>query len=252
METKERFGNRVDHYVKYRPHYPEALYSYLLEKSLIHEKSVIADIGCGTGISSELFLKHGHTVFGIEPNENMLNAAKTYLQNNTLFIPILSGAENTTLENNSVDLIICAQAFHWFNKEKCKTEFKRILKPTGNVVLVWNDRKTDSTDFLKVYEDFLQMFGTDYKEVNHKNTQQKEILEKFFGGKFEETSMLNSQVLDWDGLKGRVLSSSYMPDEDHADFSHMIYCLQKIFKRYAENEKVQMDYDTKVYYGKLK
>jgi SAM-dependent methyltransferase len=251
MQAKERFGNRVDHYVKYRPHYPEALYSFLLQHSLIHEKSILADIGCGTGISAELFLNHSHKVFGVEPNENMLNAAKNYLKNDALFVPILSGAENTGLENDSVDLILCAQAFHWFDKEKCKAEFKRILKPNGIVVLVWNDRRTNSTDFLKVYEDFLQMFGTDYKEVDHKNTQQKEIFRKFFGGNFEETSFSNSQLLNWDGLKGRVLSSSYMPDENHPDFSHMIYCLQKIFKRYAENDKVQMDYDTKIYYGKL-
>ena len=252
MKTNERFGNRVDHYVKFRPHYPEEVYSFLFDRSILNKESVMADIGCGTGISAEIFLNHDHKVFGVEPNENMLNAAKNYLQNNSLFVPVLSSGENTKLESNSVDLIICAQSFHWFDKEKIRLEFKRVLKPKGNVVLMWNDRKTDSTDFLKVYEDFLQMFGTDYKEVNHKNTQQREVFEKFFGGTYEETSMLNSQILDWEGLKGRVLSSSYMPNEDHPDFAHMIYCLQKIFKRYAENEKVQMDYDTKIYYGQLK
>ncbi len=250
-----RFSDRVDNYVKYRPHYPVEVVEFLKAEKIIYENPVIADIGSGTGISCELFLKHNYKVIGVEPNEPMRQAAEKILQNYSdqkLFISVDGKAEATTLENNSVDVITCAQAFHWFNNDTFKQECKRILKPNGNVVLMWNDRRTDSTDFLKVYEDFLQMFGTDYKEINHKNTQEISQFDNFFGqGNYSEKSFYNYQDVDFAGLKGRVLSSSYMPNEGHADFDHMIYCLKKIFMRYQENGVVRLDYDTKIYFGQL-
>ena len=251
-----RFSDRVDNYVKYRPHYPAEVIDFLKHEGVIFENATIADIGSGTGISAELFLKNGIKVFGVEPNESMRHAAETILKNYTdkkLFISVNGKAEATTLENNSVDVIVCAQAFHWFNNDVFKKECKRILKPNGFVVLMWNDRRTDTTDFLNVYEDFLQMFGTDYKEINHKNTQEKSQFDNFFGGAhYKEKSFYNFQDVDFEGLKGRVLSSSYMPNEGHKDFDYMIYCLRKIYNRYQENNLVRLDYDTKIYYGQLK
>ena len=250
-----RFSDRVDNYVKYRPHYPAEVIDFLRTENIIFENAVIADIGSGTGISAELFLKNNYKVFGVEPNEPMREAAERILQNysdKNLFVSINGKAEATTLENNSVDVIVCAQAFHWFNNDAFKNECKRILKPSGQVVLMWNDRRTDTTDFLKVYEDFLQMFGTDYKEINHKNTQETSQFDNFFGKQnYKEKSFYNYQDVDFAGLKGRVLSSSYMPNEEHKDFEFMIYCLKKIFMRYQENGVVRLDYDTKIYYGQL-
>lgn len=251
-----RFSDRVDNYVKYRPHYPVAVLEFLFKENSISKNSVVADIGSGTGISAELFLKNGIKVFGVEPNGPMREAAETILKeysDKNLFVSLAGAAEQTTLENKSVDVIVCAQAFHWFNNEAFKKECQRILKPGGFVVLMWNDRRTSSTDFLRVYEDFLQMFGTDYKEINHKNTQEKAQFDRFFGqGNYKEASFYNFQDVDLAGLKGRVLSSSYMPNEGHKDFDFMIYCLKKIFTRYQENGLVRLDYDTKIYYGQLK
>lgn len=251
-----RFSDRVDNYVKYRPHYPSEALDFLWKENIVSENSVIADIGSGTGISAELFLKRGIKVFGIEPNEPMRHAAEIILKNYSakdLFISVNAKAEDTTLENNSVDAVVCAQAFHWFNNDWFKRECRRILKPNGFVVLMWNDRRTDSRDFLKVYEDFLQMFGTDYLKVNHKNTQEKPEFDHFFGeGNYKEQSFYNYQDVNFEGLKGRVLSSSYMPNEGHKDFEFMIYCLKKIFTRYQENGLVRLDYDTKIYYGQVK
>jgi SAM-dependent methyltransferase len=251
-----RFSDRVDNYVKYRPHYPTEVIDFLKAEKIIFENAVIADIGSGTGISAELFLKNDCKVFGVEPNEPMREAAERLLQNylaKNLFVSANGKAEATTLENSSVDVIVCAQAFHWFNNDAFKTECKRILKPNGQVVLMWNDRRTDTTDFLKVYEDFLQMFGTDYNEINHKNTQEKSQFDNFFGKEnYKENSFYNYQDVDFAGLKGRVLSSSYMPNEEHKDFDFMIYCLKKIFMRYQENGLVRLDYDTKIYHGQLK
>lgn len=249
----ERFSGKVANYEKYRPHYPEELFCFLEEREILKEGCVIADIGSGTGIFSKPFLKRGYTVFGVEPNKEMRAAAEINFCNQNNFKSVNGTAEGTFLPNNTIDVIVVAQAFHWFNLPKTFSEFKRILKPNGTVALVWNDRRIDSTDFLKVYEDFLKMFGIDYLKVNHKNIQQKKTFDQFFGSNnYQEKKFYNFQELDFAGLKGRVLSSSYIPNEQHIDFEFMINCLKKIFIRYQENGKVRLDYDTKIYYGNIK
>ena len=250
MNTLNRFSNRVDNYIKFRPDYPVEILSFLKQKGFLYKESVIADIGSGTGISSEFFLKEGNTVFGVEPNKEMREAAERLLSGYTNFKSVDARAENTSLENNSVDLIIAGQAFHWFDKEKCKEEFKRILKPSGIVVLMWNDRRTDTTQFLEAYEDFIKMFATDYLQVNHKNIDEK-IFNNFFKNHYQMESFLNYQYFDLDGLKGRILSSSYMPAEGHKDFDFMMSVLKKIFTRFQDDGKVTIEYDTKLFYGQL-
>jgi SAM-dependent methyltransferase len=256
IEVTNRFSDRVQNYVKYRPGYPDELVDLLLSEKIITGNSLIADIGSGTGISSELFLKHGFTVYGIEPNEAMRHAAEEILKSysdNKNFISVNGTAEHTGLKECSIDTVICAQAFHWFDRDAFKKECGRILKPGGNVILIWNDRRTNTNDFLKVYEDFLQMFAIDYKQVDHKNVQDKNIFNEFFGeGAYNEYTLFNYQDVDFDGLKGRVLSSSYMPNEGHKEFEYMIYVLRKIFQRYQQNGKVRLEYDTKIYTGQIK
>jgi SAM-dependent methyltransferase len=250
MDTLNRFSNRVENYIKFRPDYPSEIITYLKQHNLLTESSIVADIGSGTGISSELFLKEGNGVFGIEPNKEMREAAERLLSKYKNFKSINATAENTTLENNSIDLIIAGQAFHWFDKQKSKAEFQRILKPNGNIILMWNDRRTESTDFLKAYEDFIKMFATDYNEVNHKNIDEA-VFNDFFGkGNYTMKSFVNYQHFDLEGLKGRILSSSYMPAEDHKDFVFMMSVLKKIFTRFQEKGKITIEYDTNIYYGR--
>jgi SAM-dependent methyltransferase len=252
IETTHRFADRVDNYIKYRPNYPQEMFDHLLSQHIITKNSVVADIGSGTGISAEPFLKLGLEVFAVEPNKEMREAAKKLLHDHKNFHSVDASAEKTTLKDHSVDVIIAGQAFHWFDKERTKQEFKRILKPGGYVVLIWNDRRTNSTEFLRSYEDFLQLCGTDYKEVNHRNTQDKKKFDAFFGeNNYTEKWFDNFQEVDFTGLKGRVLSSSYMPNEGHKDYEHMMYCLKKVFARYQQNNTVRLDYDTKIYYVTL-
>jgi SAM-dependent methyltransferase len=250
MDTLNRFSNRVENYIKFRPDYPAEVIAFLKKEGLLAKETVIADIGSGTGISAELFLKEGNAVYGVEPNREMRHAAQKLLHEYKSFCSIDGTAENTNLPTDDIDLIVSGQAFHWFDKQKCKIEFKRILKKDGSVVLMWNDRRTDSSPFLQAYEDFIKMFAIDYLEVNHKNIDEK-IFNEFFEGDYKMESFLNEQHFDLDGLKGRILSSSYMPDERHKDFDFMMGVLKKIFNRFQENGKVTLEYDTKVYYGKL-
>lgn len=255
MKTTERFSDRVANYVKYRPGYPAEVTEQLRALGLLRAGAVIADIGSGTGISSQLFLDADCEVFGIEPNREMREAGEKMLAAHSRFHSIDASAEATTLPDASVDLVVAGQAFHWFDAEKAKAEFKRILKPGGSVALIWNDRRTDSTDFLKAYEDLLKMFGTDYTKVNHKNVDEN-IFNAFWGeGNWNMFSVENFQDFTFEGLKGRLFSSSYVPPEDHPDSPFMISVLKKIFLRYQEpmtGGKVRFEYDTKVYYGKLK
>lgn len=251
MDTLNRFSNRVENYVKYRPAYPAEIVSFLKEEGILNSKSVIADIGSGTGISAEPFLKNGNVVYGVEPNKEMRDAAQKLLKTYTNFCSINATAEATLLPTEEIDLIIAGQAFHWFDKEKSKIEFKRILKPEGYVLLMWNDRRIDSTPFLKEYEDFIKRFAIDYLVVNHKNIDET-IFDDFFGKEnYKMKSFDNFQYFDVDGLKGRILSSSYMPDGGHKKFENMLCELEKIFSRFQENGKVTIEYDTKIYYGKL-
>ncbi len=246
----ERFSNRVKNYVKYRPHYPKEILRVFRDEMNLNESSVIADIGSGTGISSKLFLENGNKVFGVEPNELMRDAAEEYLNEFEDFVSVDGTAENTTLEENSVDFVVAAQAFHWFDNEDSRREFERILKDEGFVALMWNERQLNTNEFLRDYEKLLIEFGTDYQKVRHDNIT-KESLWDFFQTDFRQAVFQNSQLLDFDGLKGRILSASYMPSAENPCFEEMLIKLKSLFAEHAENGKIEILYDTKVFYGQI-
>lgn len=215
MNSTERFSTRVENYIKYRPHYPAKIVALLQKECGLTRASIIADIGSGTGISSELFLKQGCLVFGIEPNRDMRAASEKLLSHSPKFKTLDGTAESTGLENESVDIITAGQAFHWFNREKTREEFVRILKPNGWMALIWNNRQTDSTPFLESYEKLLLTHGTDYTEVNHKQIDELVIKSFFSPDIFQKVVFENEQRFDFEGLKGRLLSSSCTPQAGH-------------------------------------
>jgi len=250
FNSTTRFSNRVDNYVKYRPHYPAVIIDYLKKQNVLKDNSVIADIGSGTGILTELFLKSGNTVYGVEPNKEMQEAGEKYLSGFKNFISINGTAEDTTLKESSIDVITAGQAFHWFDMAETKKEFKRILKPNGYVVLIWNLRRIDDPALSIDYDELLEEFGTDYKEVGHRNISKKDY-EKFFDGKYTLTNFDNRQLLDYDGFKGRLLSSSYAPDEKHPNYLPMLDKLKKIFMSNQKDGKVEIKYISEIYCGKI-
>lgn len=246
MNSTTRFTDRVEDYVRYRPNYPAAeILAYLSAKIGFDASWVVADIGSGTGISSELFLKNGNKVYGVEPNDAMRQKAEQLLQGYPSFISVNGIAEHTTLPDQSVDLVVAGQAFHWFKPVPAKIEFAHISR--GYVLLFWNIREVN-TPFEKDYELLLQQFGTDYREVGHKEIATDEKLAAFFT--FERTLLENNQVLDYEGVKGRLTSSSYIPQPGAENYEPMIAMLQSIFNRHAVDGKVKFGYTTKVYLGK--
>jgi len=248
-DSVERFSNRVANYVKYRPDYPREIISYLTDHAVLTPDLLIADIGCGPGISSRLFLENGNRVIGVEPNEAMRSAAMECLKEFPRSTVVDGTSDATGLGSASIDMIVAAQAFHWFEPEKTRKEFGRILKPDGGVVLMWNERQLDSTPFLEAYEQFLVRYSTDYSVVRHENIQTEE-LDKFFLGPYEKATFQNVQVFDFEGLKGRMLSSSYMPDPGHMSYTEMIESLASIFAKHAQNGRIEVFYDTNVYHSR--
>ncbi|MFX1375810.1 MAG: class I SAM-dependent methyltransferase [Promethearchaeota archaeon] len=245
VDPKIRFSSRVENYIKYRPNYPSEIIDFFIHNNLLSEKSVIADIGSGTGILSEIFLKNGNKVYGVEPNKEMRKAGERILQNYPNFISIDGSAEETKLQKDSVDVITAGQAFHWFNIKAAKREFKRILKSEGYVVLIWNNRRKTGLSFSSQYEKFITKYGTDYEQVR----KNEENVDAFFH--YKKVAFYNYQELDFDSLKGRLLSVSYLPLEGDPNYDNMIYDLQKSFKENEQNGKIKIEYDTEIYYGKL-
>ncbi|MDE1193256.1 MAG: class I SAM-dependent methyltransferase [Arachidicoccus sp.] len=241
-----RFSNRVDNYVKYRPDYPKEIISFLQEKYLLASDKTIADIGSGTGISSKLFLDNYYTVTGVEPNKEMRDKSEELLKSYPLFSTKNGTAENTTLPNNSVDAILVGQAFHWFDREKCKPEFERILKPKGLLVLIWNERLTDS-EFEKEYDKLIIKHAIDYVSVDHRNIHDTDIHTFCSPNSIEKKIFPNQQIFDFEGLKGRLLSSSYMPTEEQDGFWEMIIDLEILYDKYQSNHRIIISYETKVY-----
>jgi len=245
----KRFSNRVEDYVKYRPGYPNEVINFLKEELGFDQSWKVADIGSGTGILSKLFLENGNIVFCVEPNNEMRSAGEKYLKEYFNVTSLNGTAESIPLQNNFVDFITAGQAFHWFDVGKSKQEFDRILKPGGWVVLIWNERLTNTDDFAREYEKLLLDYSVDYKMVDHRNINEK-ILKQFFSS-FELKVFPNRQEFDYDGVKGRLLSSSYVPKEDHPNFTSMIKKLKEIFDEFQANGKIIMKYETQLYYGKL-
>ena len=247
MDTISRFSNRVANYVRYRPGYPPEVLDLFIDQMGLAKSSVIADIGSGTGLSAKFFLENGNTLYGVEPNAAMREAAEEYLKDFPNFISHDGTAEATHLADSSVDFVTAAQAFHWFDPEKTRTEFRRILKPGGYVALMWNERQLDSTEFLRDYEKFLLKYATDYTKVRHENIDQ-EKLGAFFQNGYERATFLNEQIFDYAGLRGRLLSASYMPAEDDPSMPPLEAELKALFTRHAENDRIKVFYDTNIYY----
>lgn len=244
-----RFSDRVEDYVRYRPGYPSGVLGLLAGRLGAHPGSIAADIGSGTGIFSELLLAAGYRVIGVEPNAEMRSAAERLLGDYSAFTSTDGTAEATGLANESVDLITAAQAFHWFDAERARREFRRILRAGGPVALIWNERLMD-TPFLREYETLLLAFGTDYHEVGARHARPERIA-TLFDGRYQLDSFENLQVFDYPALAGRLLSSSYAPKAGHPRHDPMLAALRGLFDRHQVEGRVHFRYETQVYHGRL-
>ena len=245
-----RFSDRVEDYVRYRPGYPPEVLELLRAECGLRPSHVIADIASGTGAFTRLLLENRNRVFAIEPNAGMREASNRLLGNFDQLTSVAGTAEDTTLSSASVNFVTAAQAAHWFDRSRARAEFVRILKPGGWCVLIWNERRTGATPFLRDYEQLLLTYGTDYKEVRHERTT--ETIHEFFApAAYQERVFELRQQFDFEGAAGRLLSSSYAPLPGHPNHTSMMAELQRIFRAHAQRSTVDFEYNTRVYYGRI-
>jgi SAM-dependent methyltransferase len=249
-DPTKRFSSRVEDYIRYRPSYPEAILAWLELECGLTADSCIADIGSGTGILARLFLNYGCHVFGVEPNAGMRAGAERQLAGETRFRSVDARAEATTLPDASVDFVTAGQSFHWFDPAVARAEFRRILQPGGWVVLIWNERLV-SPGFLTEYEDLLQRLSTDYGRVDHRQIGDEAIGRFFAHDHWQLATFPNRQDFDWEGIRGRLLSSSYAPLPGSPKYPPMMEELAAMFAKYQRGGQVKVIYETKMYVGQL-
>ncbi|SHL59681.1 class I SAM-dependent methyltransferase [Rhodanobacter sp. OK091] len=251
LHSTARFSDRVDDYVRYRPDYPPALIEWLQREQGVDAAWRVADVGAGTGISSKMFLDAGYRVTAVEPNAPMRAAAERWLQAYENFDAVDGKADATGLPDASVDLVTVAQAFHWFDQETTRREFARILRPRGLAAIWWNSRRLTGTRFLEGYEALLQQFGTDYASVAERYTDD-ERMRAWFGAGFRGSARFeHAQRLDFEALRGRLMSSSYAPQAGHPQHEPMLRELRELFDNCAEQGTVSFDYDTRIFAGHM-
>jgi ubiquinone/menaquinone biosynthesis C-methylase UbiE len=242
-----RFSDRVADYVRWRPHYPAEVVALLRQEKLVPDGGTVADIGSGTGISSQLFLERGFCVLAVEPNAEMRGAAEELLAALPGFVSVNGTAEKTTLPDKAADMVYCAQAFHWFDRPAAKREFARILKPNGATVLCWNNRD-ESDPFQQEYEQALRQHLPDYSRVSQKYLEDDEIAAFFAPLLLRRADIPHSQSFDLQGLKGRLLSSSYCP-KSGPERDAVMRRMEDLFARHADHGVLRFAYITNVYWG---
>jgi ubiquinone/menaquinone biosynthesis C-methylase UbiE len=244
QDPTRRFSVRVDDYARYRPDYPAAVATLAERECGLRAGQVVADVGCGTGLLARLFVERGCTVIGIEPNPEMREAGRKTLAGHARFWMIDARAEATTLAGASVDLVTAGQAAHWFDPDAAHAEFARILKPDGWLLLVWNERKQEP-GFMSEYENLIARYAPEQPRID------RERISRLFGGSgWRFARFDHRQMLDAEGLRGRVASSSYTPLPGTEAFITLMAEVDGVFARHQREGWATVEYDTEVYYGR--
>lgn len=247
----DRFTGRVESYRRYRPTYPPAIVDLLRRECSLPPDAQIADIAAGTGLLTEIFLAAGFSVTAVEPNVEM-RAACAALEPQYPKLKVVAGtAESTGLADHSIDLITVAQAMHWFDLEKARAEFARILQPGGWCAVLYNNRRLGGDPFHDAYERFLLGFGIDYAAVKQQHVGRKRLAQFFSPSPMRCLTIPNGQPLTLEALEGRILSSSYMPQPGHPRFDEMRRAIERLFADTQSTGVVTMEHDCLVCCGQL-
>jgi SAM-dependent methyltransferase len=243
-----RFRGLAEVYARCRPTYPDAAIHCIMSRCCLGFGSLLVDVGCGTGISSTIFSRRGVEVIGIEPNDEMRRKGEDDAARLTLLIyPTYRAgqAEATGLPDGVADVVLAAQAFHWFNPEKALREFQRILKPGGWVALMWNERD-ESDPFTAAYGAVIRSTPEAAAvELPRGRAGQTLLVSPLFRDA-ERLIFPNEQSLDEDGLLGRAFSASYAPKDPQAA-EVFAAGLRDVFARFQREQRVVIRYETSLY-----
>jgi SAM-dependent methyltransferase len=247
LDNTKKFTNKSEAYAKYRPSYPEKFIEYIRQS--LGENKIIADVGAGTGILTRQLAQNQKIVYAVEPNDEMREACENSSRD-IRNISIINGtAENTMLEDKSIDIITVAQAFHWFDMEKTRTEFKRILKSDGRVVLVWNSHD-DKDELTRENRVLFERLCTNFNGFSggckpHTND------DFFKDGVCDYKIFPNDSTLTFDEFIGRSLSASYAPLKEDTVYDEFIEGLKNIFNKYSVDGKLTFPQNTYAYIGEI-
>jgi SAM-dependent methyltransferase len=250
-DPTKRFSTRAENYAKYRPPYPLEVLDILREECGLVRSHVVADVGSGTGLLTVLFLRNGNRVCAVEPNEAMREAAERDLRRFPTFVSIAGRAEDTTLPSASVDMVTSGQAFQWFDHSGARAEFARILRPGGWVVLVWNRRRTAEGSLQQAIQEAMRRVIPDYEEARRRHADEGAIRNFYGPHGFGLRICPNQQVLNWPALRGNLLSHSSVPEPGQLGHEETMTELRRLFGAHQQDGRVVLEYDTKMYFGRL-
>ncbi len=236
--------------------YPPALLQFIKTACYTQSRTQIADIGCGTGTLSELMLAEGNDVIGIEPSTRMRNAAveRLNLKYSSTFSTLVATPESTLLDSHSIDLITCSTAFHWYNVQRTRREWKRILRPGGHVVLLWTEWHVCASEFMHRFEDLVARNSSNFQVTSESHDDHSVVASQLFGdhnSSVHSASFLTHQIFDLRGLRACFESSSHSPHIDTQEHAYAIANLEQLFDRFQENGVVRFVHRTIVYAGTL-
>ena len=244
-DNTARFDGKGEIYAKARPKYALGLFEYMKNELHIAPGSVFADIGSGTGIFTKQLLDIGCKVFAVEPNADMRARAEESLAGRERFASVNGSDARTGLESGSIDCVTAAQAFHWFDKNAFRTECARILKPGGQVMLVYNFRV--EAECTKALAELRRKYSPDFKGFSNGVSESDCI--GFFGGRCDIFRADNTQHYDRGGYIGRALSSSYSKSEGEPGYGEYLAGLNRIFDEFSREGRMAVPMETVAYIG---
>ena len=246
-EPTERFSGLASIYAAGRPTYPDSAIDFIITKCQLKPGSVMADVGCGTGISSRLFAARNIQVLGIEPNDDMRKQAEEQSLETIDYSPkyVKGEAEATGLPDHSVDAVLAAQAFHWFRPPQAIAEFCRVLQYNGWIILIWNERH-EKDPFTGEYGHLIRTFPDTSKVEMQRRKAGAVLLSDSNVVNASLDWFQNTQDMDWHGFQQRAFSTSYAP-KDPQGRENLVEGLQKLFDKYQSDGKLIMHYETSVY-----
>jgi ubiquinone/menaquinone biosynthesis C-methylase UbiE len=248
LDPLNRFSSRAALYQN-RARYPHALLDYLRASCGLTPDMVIADIGSGTGFLTVLLLENGNRVYAVEPNAEMRAVADELFTDIPLFTSLTGTAEQLPIKDASVDMVTVGQALHWFEVDKARVEFQRVLKPTGKVVVVDNRPRSDDSEFMQACRAFEQKYFLDFGTAAEPPAR---VVKLFTGIEIQKKQIpfifSCSEKIFRDGF----LSSSLAPEAGSQAYTQCEESLHNLFVQYQALGKVQLSFETAIYCGRFK
>lgn len=249
-DATTRFSTKAEVYALARPRYPQAVVSFFEERQVIVPGSLLADLGSGTGLSAEPFLEAGYTVIGIEPNAAMRHEGDNFLKRYPQFRSVQGTSEATTLPDRSVDVVLAAQSFHWFDLDRTRVEMQRIMRSPGYFIAMWNHRNHHASDLQRGYEAILRHYCPEYHQLAELYRSPSRSASFFIHG-YEDATLLNPQKLTWPLFEARILSSSYIPKPTHSDYTPFMIEMKNLFDKHAQAGEVAFDLEIWLHWGRI-